>query len=201
MKFLTISGKGRPNAFFLRFFGIARFADDDAKECSPADCAGVPTAERLRLSGGSLRRTQTMRMPLRASARRGCGPHDSASRIITIFYAVRRRRRTERASASCSPPQWGGGELRGSEEPQIFYMLFPPVDAAALLPKSLLPRVRLTHVNIAVLRTARAAASRSGGPLFAHRSFTRSPQAAARKQKTFLLRPTARVTVRQHPIT
>ena len=35
--------------------------------------------------------------------------------VFGSWGAVRRRRRTKRASASCSPPRWGGGELRGSK--------------------------------------------------------------------------------------
>ena len=53
------------------------------------------------------------------------------------------------------------------------------VAAAALFPKSFLPRVRLTRVNIAVRRTARAAASAPRRPATAFASL-RSPQAASR---------------------
>ncbi len=44
----------------------------------------------------------------------GCCPYDLQSCIVTMFYAVRRRR----SECDSSPPQWGGGELRGSLEPQ-----------------------------------------------------------------------------------
>ena len=45
----------------------------------------------------------------------GCCPYDLQSRIVTMFYAVRRRR----SECDSSPPQWGGGELRGSKSRNI----------------------------------------------------------------------------------
>ena len=70
-----------------------------------------------RLRGSHQRCEPPKIMPLcgafvRAAA---CGPHDSASCIITMFYAVRRRR----SECDSSPPLWGGGELRGSKSRNI----------------------------------------------------------------------------------
>ena len=43
-----------------------------------------------------------------------CGPRSPLDCIFGFWRAVRRRR----SECDSSPPQWGGGELRGSEEPQ-----------------------------------------------------------------------------------
>ena len=61
------------------------------KKCSPSGLRGSKSRRHRneKVFGAQPAGNATMRMPLRASARRGCGPHDSASRPFPFIILIR----------------------------------------------------------------------------------------------------------------